>query len=91
MLFVVTDGEWENDDLCDSVITRLNKDGVLTSVVFMGDYRHLQERIERAKLTEDGAKELKKLSHNALVFKAVTEPKHILELATKLVKSKIGK
>jgi hypothetical protein len=90
MLFIVTDGEWENADVCDSIITRLNDSGAITSVVYMGDYKHLQDKINYAHQSENSAKALKAITHNAKIFKAVTEPKHILELAVKLVKSKVG-
>lgn len=36
LLFALTDGEWANDEACDSVIKRLNDYGVITSMVYLG-------------------------------------------------------
>jgi hypothetical protein len=92
MLFIVTDGEWENTDECDSIIKRLNDKGVLTCVVFMGDYKQVNELMAEAKRGNEQARQyLQRLRHSAKVFKAVANPKDVLELAVDIVKSKVGK
>ena len=92
MLFIVTDGEWENTDECDSIIKRLNDKGVLTCVVFMGDYDYVKVRMSEARTGDESALlAIKRLRHNAKVFKAVANPKDVLELAIDIVKSKVGK
>ena len=92
MLFIVTDGEWENTDECDSIIKRLNDKGVLTCVVFMGDYKQVQDLMNEAKQGNEQARYyIKRLRHNASIFKAVAKPKDVLELAVDIVKSKVGK
>ncbi len=36
LLFILTDGEWANEEACDNTIKRLNQNGVETSVVYIG-------------------------------------------------------
>lgn len=36
LMFILTDGEWANDEACDNTIKRLNANGVDTSVVYLG-------------------------------------------------------
>jgi hypothetical protein len=92
MLFVVTDGEWENSDECDRIIKRLTNKGVITSIVFMGDYGHINSMLESARSGEASSIEyLKRLRHDAKMFKAVANPKDVLTLAVDIVKSKVGK
>lgn len=91
VLFVVTDGMWDSTKECDEVINRLTKSGAITSVVYMGDYLHLKNMMSEARKGDEYAITLlKELRHKASIFKAVAEPKHVLELAVELVKSKVG-
>ena len=92
MLFIVTDGEWDNTAECDNIIKRLNEKGVVTCVVFMGDYEYVNRILLEAKQGEVYSQQaLQRLRHGAKVFKAVTKPKDVLELAVAIVKSKVGK
>jgi hypothetical protein len=92
MLFIVTDGEWSNTEECDSIIKRLNDKGVVTCVVFMGDYEAIGNYVAEAKGGDEWAQGyIKRLRHNASIFKAVAKPKDVLELAVDIVKSKVGK
>lgn len=92
MLFIVTDGEWDNRSECDTVIKRLNDKGVMTCVVYMGDYEGVNRALLEARKGEVSAQDyIQRLRHNAKVFKAVTTPKDVLELAVDIVKSKVGK
>lgn len=92
MLFIVTDGEWDNNAECDNIIKRLNEKGVLTCVVFMGDYEYVNRILLEAKQGDVYSQQaIQRLRHNAKVFKAVTTPKDVLELAVDIVKSKVGK
>lgn len=92
LLFIVTDGEWENTEECDRIIKRLGERGVVTCVVFMGDYDRMKQFIKESKQGEEYAiNYLKNLRHNAKVFRAVANPKDVLELAVDIVKSKVGK
>jgi hypothetical protein len=92
MLFVVTDGEWDSTAECDNIIKRLNEKGVVTCVVFMGDYDYVNRMLLEAKQGDEHSKHsLERLRHGAKVFKAVASPKDVLELAVDIVKSKVGK
>jgi hypothetical protein len=92
LLFIVTDGEWENNGDCDSIIARLNKKGVTTCVVFMGDVKHIKNLIADSRNGEPYAVQtLRKLRHNSTIFKAVTRPRDVLEVAVDIVKSRVGK
>jgi hypothetical protein len=92
MLFIVTDGEWENTLECDSIIKRLNDKGVLTCVVFMGDYEQVNGWVVESKKGDPNALHfIQRLRHNASIFKAVAKPKDVLDLAVDIVKSKVGK
>jgi hypothetical protein len=90
--FIVTDGEWEHTSECDEIIARLNKKGVITCVVYIGNYDYAHELIKESKAGNFGATNaLKALTHKAKMFHAVTKPKDVLGIATELVKSKVGK
>ena len=92
MLFVVTDGEWENTEECDTIIKRLNAKNIITCVVYMGDYQNVRNLVDESKHGNEWAKNyLTRLRHGAGIFKAVASPKDVLELAVDIVKSKVGK
>lgn len=92
MLFVVTDGEWENTEECDTIIKRLNAKNIITCVVYMGDYQSIRNLVDDSKQGNEWAKQsLTRLRHSAGIFKAVASPKDVLELAVDIVKSKVGK
>lgn len=92
LLFVITDGDWSNENSCNDLIKSMNDKGFLTSVVFIGDMNHYHDLIGRAHKGEEGAKNyLASLRHNAQVFNAVSTVREMLKIATSLVKSSIGK
>lgn len=92
MLFIVTDGQWDSASDGDSIIKRLNDKGVMTCVVFMGDYDYVNRMLLEAKQGDISAKTfIHSLRHNAKVFKAVSNPRDVLDLAVDIVKSKVGK
>lgn len=92
ILFVITDGQWENEGQCDTIIKRLNDSGVLTSLVFIGDYDVIKDYQKRL-LTETDPMELEwiksrlnSLNHGVKIFKPIVNVSDIVSLATKLVK-----
>jgi hypothetical protein len=90
--FIVTDGEWEHTSECDDIIARLNKNGVITCVVYIGNYEYAHELIKESKAgNAEATHRLKSLTHKAKMFHSVTKPKDVLGIATELVKSKVGK
>jgi hypothetical protein len=90
LAFIVTDGTWSETEECDSVIKRLNDKGVLTIVVFMGDYKQWSEWVaESNKGDEYSTRIVKELKHGAQVFKCLPTPKDVLGLATEIVKASL--
>lgn len=92
ILFVITDGQWENESQCDTIIKRLNDNGVLTSLVYIGDYEWIKG-MEKQLLTLTNPDELEfikrrlqSINHGVKVFKPITDVSDIVSLATKLVK-----
>ena len=92
LLFIVTDGEWERTEQCDSIIKSMNEKGILTCVVFLGGYQYYKETLNRSLQGDENAtRQLKNLRHNARVFHAVAGTRDILKVATELVKSTLKK
>jgi len=85
--FIVTDGEWEMSDECNSIIKEMNAKGILTCVVFIGNYEYYRQIIEASNTGDKSAKEqLQSIRHFAKVFKTVAKASDVLGVATELVK-----
>ena len=92
ILFIVTDGEWEKEPQCDDLIKRMGEKGIITSVVFLGDYKGYKEVLSRSISGDEQATTyIKRLRHKAQVFHAVSTTRDILNVATALVKSTLKK
>jgi hypothetical protein len=92
ILFIVTDGEWEKEAQCDDLIKRMGEKGVITSVVFLGDYKGYREVLGRSAMGDEQATQyIARLRHKARVFHAVSTTRDILNVATELVKSTLKK
>jgi hypothetical protein len=81
MLFIVSDGEWFNEDKCNAIVSRINDlEGGLTVSVFLGDlswyYENDRERYEET---------IVRLAHEAQIFHQVSKPQDLVEVATKVV------
>lgn len=81
MLFIVSDGEWNNQDSNDQIMSRINDiEGALTVSVFLGDLTWYKENdLERYEQT------IVRLAHNAKIFHQVSQPKDLVEVATRVV------
>jgi len=87
LAFIITDGEWESQAECDSIVKSLNAKGIVTCVVFIGNYEYIHDLIKRSKDGDEVAIEgLNRVHHKAKVFKAVATSTDVLRLATTLVK-----
>ena len=87
LAFIITDGEWESENECNSIIKSLNDKGIVTCVVYIGHYEYIHELIMSSKRgDEEASKRLLGIHHKAKIFKAVAETKDTLNLATTLVK-----
>ena len=92
ILFMLTDGDWSDNEECDKVIKRLNQLGVLTCLVFLSDYTRWEDIINASKdpSNENHAYYSRKISewrHGVKVFRAVTKPRDVLDVANDLVTS----
>lgn len=81
MLFIVTDGHWDMTEDNDKIIADLNKDGVQTAVVFLGDLRRWASN--RAEYDEACAR----YRHGAKHFRDIDEPTDMVLLAKDIVKA----
>jgi hypothetical protein len=91
LLFIVTDGQWEMTEECDSIIKKLNDRGIVTCVVFLGDLSHYKSMMSDSEYTEYATNTLKSLRHGARIFKSVVEPRDVLKIATELVKTNLSR
>ena len=87
LAFIITDGEWESAEECDSIIKSLNDKGIVTCVVYIGNYDYVHNLIAQSKEGDEvSTRLLKGINHKAKIFKAVADSKDVLKLATTLVK-----
>jgi hypothetical protein len=84
LVFLLTDGDFEQTELNDTVIERLKKDGVYVCVVYLGNETYL-ERIN------NDPEVLKRLAHNAHDFRAITKPNDLVKVAKDVVKHHLTK
>jgi hypothetical protein len=88
MLFIVTDGEWANEQVCDKTITNMKREGVTVCVVFIGYYKGIMEQIALSKKGDESAtKWLKGIRHGATIFHAVGNTRDVLPIASEIVKT----
>ena len=92
ILFMLTDGDWSDNEECDKVIKRLNQLGVLTCLVFLSDYTRWQDIINASKDPSNEnheyySRRISEWRHGVKVFRAVTKPRDVLDVANDLVTS----
>jgi hypothetical protein len=84
MLFIISDGEWDNADANNEIISRINEiEGSLTVSVYLGNLDWYKENWEKERCDEM----IGRLVHNAKIFHQVNQPKDLVEVATKVVTS----
>ena len=89
LLFIVTDGEWDKSEACDSIISSMKESGVYTSVIYIEDnYDRLLDLMNSNNITEReyAQDRLKRYRHGADLFRAVGQPRDMLAVAQTLVK-----
>lgn len=85
LFITVSDGGWENSVMCDEVVSRINNiEGAITVSVLLGNFSYYY-REYGAKYVEDEL--IPQYRHNAQVFHAISEPKDLVEVASKIVTS----
>jgi hypothetical protein len=82
MLFIVTDGEWDMTEDNNKIISDLTKDGVQTSVVYLGSLKgwNMNDRAEYEARVE-------RYRHGAKHFREVEEPNQMVLVAKDIVKA----
>ena len=93
ILFTVTDGEWDNESMCNEVIKRLNNNGVMTSVVYLGRLEAWEsdDPAKQAEYNEQHKQRLISYRHGAKLFRTVTEPRDLVAVASDIVKDRMGR
>lgn len=81
MLFIVTDGGFDDTTPCDNFIKQFNEAGVITSTVFIG-YISKYDNIDDDRIEH--------YRHYAKYFNAVSEPKDLVDVASNIVQGEIG-
>ena len=86
ILFIVTDGSWDMTEQNDRLIKDLTKEGVMTSVAFLGDMSWWRDN-DRERYDAY----MKEVRHEAQVMRVVSEPRDLVDIAKDLVKLVMGK
>ena len=95
ILFIVTDGAWDNSERCNAIIKRMTANNVLTSVCFLGDLERWRtfelSAEEREQYFEWYQNNLKEYRHGAQFFRQIKEPKDLVAVASDLVKARMAR
>jgi hypothetical protein len=96
ILFIVTDGAWDNSEKCNAIIKRMGTKGVMTSVCYLGDLERwksyeFSNEAEREQYYEYYKQNLKEYRHEAQFFRQVSEPKDLVAVASDLVKARMSR
>lgn len=78
ILFMVTDGQWDNETKCNEIIKELNDNGVTTCLTHLGWLSKTYQ--------QDRKFFMESFAHFAQIFKTVGKPKDLIEVAKSLVK-----
>jgi hypothetical protein len=91
VIFIITDGEWDSNDECDSVIKRLKDNGITTCLLYISNYKQYRTLVENSRGNDGSAHHareyLSRLNHGVDIFEGVASPKDVLKVADSLVKS----
>lgn len=85
LLFVVSDGGWDNSERCDDVMARIGSiEGSKTISVLLGSFSYYERERGRAYVEQELMPQYR---HNAHIFHLITEPKDLIGVARKVVTS----
>lgn len=87
IVFIVTDGWWDDDKRNNAVIARMNDAGVLTVVVHIGNLKHYEEMARNGSV--ENANILKMFQHGAKIMRAIDHPRALAPLAKHIVTNHI--
>ena len=80
LVFVLTDGHFQNTVKSDEIIKRMRDAGVYTSVVFLGTEDYISGMSEKT---------LKDLTHGADTFRAISKPIDLVKVAKDVVRHNV--
>jgi hypothetical protein len=80
LLFMLTDGQFNNSVKCDKMIEAMKSDGVYTSVVYLSSWESELERIA------NNPAYVAELSHGADSFQVISNPADLVKVAKKVVR-----
>lgn len=102
LVFILTDGEWGNDDKCNNLVKSLQSKGCLVTVVFLADPETIERIKGKVEITPEMSEwdirnleywrdpeVLERLKHNADIFSMITDPKDLVKVAREVVKAKV--
>lgn len=85
LFITVSDGGWENSTMCNEAVSRINNiEGAITVSVLLGNFSYYYKEYG-AKYVEDEL--IPEYRHNAQIFHAISEPKDLVGVASKIVAS----
>ena len=80
LLFIITDGGFDNAQPCDDLIKQFNEEGVITSTVFIGWFNNDEISDER----------IEGYRHYTQNFNVISNPSDIVKVATDIVIGQLG-
>lgn len=87
IVFIVTDGWWDNDKQSNGAIARMNDAGVLTVVVHIGSLKHYEEMMKNG--SKEAADIIKSFQHGAKIMRSIDHPRALAPLAKHIVTNHI--
>lgn len=88
LLFIVTDGAWDNETKCNARVEMCNELGVITSLVYLNDYYSPQEFSKHLN-SMPAHKFNASIKHNCKYFNVIAKPNDLSKVAVDIVKIKL--
>jgi hypothetical protein len=88
LVFIVTDGQFNDNETADQYIQKLQEQGCYVAVVFLAD-NYLLERWNDPETWWGKPENQDALKHNADIFRLITEPLDLVKLARQVVKDNV--
>lgn len=87
IVFIVTDGWWDEEKRNNATISRMNAEGVLTVIVHIGNLRHYEDMMRKGDI--EAANILTAFQHNAKIMRSIDHPRALAPLAKFIVTNHI--
>lgn len=103
LVFILTDGEWSNDNENNQIISELQAKGCIVTVVFLADKHTIDKMSGKVKPDPETMSDweianlkwyrdpemLERIRHNADIFQMITDPADLVKVARAVVKTTI--